>query len=823
MMKTHCKAGLLLLALATAARAAVTLPAVISDHMVLQAGTSAAIWGWANPGESVAISIAGQTQKTVAGKDGKWSVRLEKLAASSEPRALTVQGENTLTIQDVLVGEVWLASGQSNMEMQVKGRMHGAVDHADEEIAAADHPTIRMFIHRETYSIYDAPVPPSEPEKDRAGEWRVCSPQTVADFSALGYFFARDLQGEVKAPIGIINSSVGGTPIEAWTSLDAQRAEPAVQPVLDDWKTLLTNYDAAQAQKTYLEAKERWLKERAAATKLGQPAPKAPTPFKNSGVMAPGVLFNSRIAPLIPYSIRGVIWYQGERNALGPLSGLYGVQLRTLIRDWRKRWGSDDLYFGWVQLANIQKLQSVPSEPKGWGVNVREGMRRALDVPHTGMAITIDLGGEKAGHPTNKADFATRLSRVVLHDVYGRQDPLWTGPLLRDAKTENGRMTLTFDHATGLKASMGELEGFAIAGEDRKFVWASARIEGEKVVVWNDAIAKPEAVRYSWAANPKGNLVNAAGLPASPFRTDDWNETAPAKPVTPVKSVEAAPISVTPVVMTPAKPGSTNAAQLSSSNQPTRQIVYKTIGDRALHLDFFAPQGWKAESRRPCFVGIHGGGWTSGAPRSMYSFVQHCVEQGMVGISVEYRLYKVGTDVSVFECVKDARSAVRYVRAHAAELGIDPQKIIVSGASAGGQLAAATAMFDVDEAGDDTKVSCAPNALVLLSPVIDTSKEGYGNAKIGEQWQELSPAHQVSQGMPPVIHFHGTGDATTPYLGAQRFQDAMQQAGNRCELVTVEGAQHTYMFKDATLHADTLRRMDDFLVSLGFMAASAKP
>ncbi|MEZ0256614.1 MAG: alpha/beta hydrolase fold domain-containing protein [Chthoniobacter sp.] len=816
-MKTSCKAGLILLALAAASNAAVSLPSVISDHMVLQAGTPAAIWGWAAPGESVAISIAGQTQKTVADKDGKWSVRLEKLAASSEPQTLTVQGENKLTVHDVLVGEVWLASGQSNMEMQIKGKMHGAVDHADEEIAAADHPTIRMFFHRETYSIYDAAVPSSELEKDRAGEWHVCSPQTLADFSALGYFFASDLQKEVKAPIGIINSSVGGTPIEAWTSLEAQRAEPAVQPVLDDWKKTLTDYDAAQAQKTYLEAKERWLKERAAATKLGQPAPKAPTPFKNSGVMAPGVLFNSRIAPLIPYSVRGVIWYQGERNALGPLSGLYGVQLRTLVRDWRKRWSNDDLYFAWVQLANIQKLQSVPSEPKGWGVNVREGQRRALDVPHTGMAITIDLGGEKAGHPTNKADFAARLSRVVLHDVYGRPDPLWTGPLLHDAKAENGKMTLTFDHATGLKATMGELEGFAIAGEDRKFVWGSVRIEGEKVIVWSDAIAKPMAVRYSWAANPKGNLVNAAGLPASPFRTDDWEE--PAKPVAPAKNAVAAPATLTPVVAAPAN----YAAQLSASVQPMRQIAYKTIGDRALHLDFFTPQGWKAEDRRPCFIGIHGGGWTSGAPRSMYSFVQHCVGEGMVGISVEYRLYKAGTDVSVFECVKDARSGVRYVRAHAAELGIDPQKIIVSGASAGGHLAAATAMFEVDEAGEDTAVSCAPNALVLLSPVIDTSKEGYGNAKVGERWQELSPAHRVRQGMPPVIHFHGTGDATTPYLGAQRFHEAMQQAGNRCELVTVDGAQHTYMFKDAARHAETLRRMDDFLASLGFIAAAPKP
>jgi acetyl esterase/lipase len=195
----------------------------------------------------------------------------------------------------------------------------------------------------------------------------------------------------------------------------------------------------------------------------------------------------------------------------------------------------------------------------------------------------------------------------------------------------------------------------------------------------------------------------------------------------------------------------------------------------------------------------------------------------MVGISIQYRLYKPGTDTTVFECVKDARSAVRYVRAHAAELGIDPQKIVVNGASAGGHLAAATAMFEVNEAGEDTTVSCAPNAMMLFSPVIDTSMEGYGNAKLGGRWQELSPAHQVRAGLPPTILFHGTADTTTPFKGAQKFHDAMLRAGNRSELVAVEGAIHTYMFKDAALHADTLKRMEAFFASLGFLQAHTKP
>jgi len=266
-----------------------------------------------------------------------------------------------------------------------------------------------------------------------------------------------------------------------------------------------------------------------------------------------------------------------------------------------------------------------------------------------------------------------------------------------------------------------------------------------------------------------------------------------------------------------AAPGIPNfASQLASKIQPTRSLIYKKIGGHDLRLDVFEPANLKPGDSRACFVSIHGGGWMRGDPRSMYAFADHCATLGMVAISVQYRLYRPGTDVTVFECVKDARSAVRYVRAHTAELGIDPQKIIVNGASAGGHLAAATAMFDVNQAGENTIVSCTPNALVLFSPVIDTSTEGYGNAKVGDRWRELSPAHQVRRGLPPTILFHGTADTTTPFKGAQVFHDAMLHAGNRCELVAIEGAIHTYMFKDAALHADTLKKMDAFFASLGF-------
>ena len=503
-------------------RAEVRLPAVISDHMVVQAAVSVAIWGWAEAGEEVAVSLAGQTQTTTTGADGKWQVRLGKLKATSEPQTLTVKGRNTLIVQDVLIGEVWLASGQSNMEMQIKGRMHGSVNRADEEIAAATFPAIRMFVHDQPFAIYELPTPPSEPLADRPGRWRVCSPETVADFSAIGYFFARDLHRQLGTPVGILSAAVGGTPIEAWTSLEAQQTPPGLQPLLNDWRKRVADFDPEREQANFLDAKKHWLEQRSAAVKQNQPAPKAPAPFKNLRVMSPGVLFNGVIAPLAPYTVRGVLWYQGERNAAGPFTQLYGVQLQTLIGDWRAHWG-DEFYFAWVQLPGFSREQRLPSEPTGWGVAVRDEMRKTLSTPRTGMAVTIDLGGEKAGHPTNKSAYAGRLSRLALHDVYRQPIAIWCGPIFRAAQRDGDKMTITFDHAAGLKAASGELKGFAIAGDDRKFVWAETRIVGEQVIVSSPAVKAPAAVRYGWAANPTCNLVNAAALPASPFRTDAWD------------------------------------------------------------------------------------------------------------------------------------------------------------------------------------------------------------------------------------------------------------------------------------------------------------
>jgi acetyl esterase/lipase len=310
------------------------------------------------------------------------------------------------------------------------------------------------------------------------------------------------------------------------------------------------------------------------------------------------------------------------------------------------------------------------------------------------------------------------------------------------------------------------------------------------------------------------HLLSVAFLALSVRASADEPEPKSATPIAP----ETKPAPVTPHA---GKKRDDPVAQIAATLTPTRQIVYKKVGDRELHLHIFEAKGHKAADQRACFVTIHGGGWTGGEARRMYPFAAHFADLGMVGISVEYRLLKPG--VTVFDCVKDGRSAVRYVRAHAAELGVDPHRIIANGGSAGGHVAAATALFDgIDEAGEDTKVSCVPDALVLLYPVIDTSKEGYGNAKCGAQWQEISPVHHVRSGLPPTIVFHGTGDTVTPFKGAKAFHEAMLKAGNRCELDVNEGGKHGYLIFERALYDDTLRKTDAFLESIGFLKRDAK-
>ena len=515
MKRNKLKFGLLslgaILLLAGSARADVTLPSIFSDHMVLQKNVAVPVWGWADPGEKITVSIAGQTQTTTADATGSWKLKLEKLSADN-PLTLTIAGKNTIVIQDVLMGEVWLASGQSNMQLSVND-----VTNAWKEKASATFPQIRgFFVERR---------PTITPQTNCGGKWVICSPETVGNFSAAAYFFGRELHQTLAEPVGLVQASWGGSPIETWSSMSSMEAKTELAPVLKNWQKTLHPYDEAQAQADYAVALENWTNNSAKLKAEGKTVP--PQPQKKGDPRLdknyPGNLFNGMIAPIVPYAIRGAIWYQGENNAANDLAKLYSIQLGLMIQDWRQRWGEGDFPFAWVQLPNFHPRTTnvVETNYNGWCV-IREEMLKTLAVKNTGMAITVDVGEANNIHPKNKQAVGHRLALWALAKIYGKNIP-YSGPLPDGHKIKGDKIVLSFKHTDGgLVAKDGDLKGFAIAGEDRHWVLADARIQGDKIIVSSPEVKLPKSVRYAWAANPDCNLFNGAGLPASPFRTDDW-------------------------------------------------------------------------------------------------------------------------------------------------------------------------------------------------------------------------------------------------------------------------------------------------------------
>jgi sialate O-acetylesterase len=636
-------------------RAEVRLPAIIGDNMVLQQGVKIPIWGNAKPGERVSVTVKNKSAGTVADAAGHWQVWLEPLKTGG-PIELTVKGDNVVTIKNVLIGEVWLCSGQSNMEWPLANTIGGA-----ETVAQANYPEIRLFTVTKNTS--------ATPLADLEGHWVVTTPDEAAQFSAVGYFFGRELYQRLKVPVGLINSSWGGTPAEAWTRHDALLS-PELKLILDKYESSLNTLP--QAKDAYAHALAAWEEKNLyldAGNKgeaLGYADPKTsttewskmdlPKQFETAGLLIdgavwfrkdvelpasfagkdlvlnlppiddydttyfngakvgsigretpnsymvprkyvvpgalvhagrnvlairvfdsageggfsrgggmslgpagageadvvslrgvwdykveqalepkhpdwgsrpeavgvsnqnnPSVLYNAMIAPLVPFAIRGVIWYQGESNAGRAYQ--YRTLFPTMIRDWRSAWGSNFPFY-FVQLANWHANKAEPDE-SDWA-ELREAQMMTLREPQTGMAVTIDIGDENDIHPRNKLDVGHRLAAWALAGPYGRK-VIPSGPLFERYTISGNEVRIRFRHADGLKTSDGgPVKGFAIAGEDRRFVWADARIQGETVIVSSPKIAQPVAVRYGWADNPIANLYNQAGLPASPFRTDDW-------------------------------------------------------------------------------------------------------------------------------------------------------------------------------------------------------------------------------------------------------------------------------------------------------------
>ena len=485
-------------------RAEVTLAPLFSDRAVLQQGVALPIWGWAEPGERVTVSLAGQVKQTQAAADGAWRVLLDPLQPG-EALTLTVQGSTLCTVRDILVGEVWLGSGQSNMAMTVN-----RCQEYEQEKAAAVFPQIRMFtVTREVAT---------EPQRRCKGEWVVCSPETVGGFSGTAYFFGREIHRRLGVPVGLINSSWGGTPIESWTRAAAQAAVPELAPVLDPWTARTAQpWDEETEMAAFAKQSAAWRERAKKAKEAGTPAPRAPRKpvAPRLDPHHPANLYNGMIAPLAPYALRGALWYQGESNARDASAHLYGTQLQLLVEDWRSQWGTA-LPFAWVQLPNFR------ASDRNWPL-VREGMAHALRLPATGMAITMDIGERDDIHPRNKQEVGRRLSLWALGTVYGQAVDAVSGPLLAGHTLRDRVIVCSFRHtAGGLVAAGGALQGFVIAGTDQAWKPAEARIEGDTVHVSHPEIAQPVAVRYAWAADPVCNLFNAAGLPASPFRTDTF-------------------------------------------------------------------------------------------------------------------------------------------------------------------------------------------------------------------------------------------------------------------------------------------------------------
>ncbi len=501
------------------ARGELALPNFFSDHMVLERDRDASIWGTAAPGASVSVEFKGRTASGKADADGRWQVGIETGAADASGETLTVRsGGESVKINDVLVGEVWLASGQSNMVFT----MNRVPAYAD-VIAKSDYPLIRMF---------NAPtVTAVEPQDNIDGQWTLCSPQTTPNYSAVAFFFARKLHTELGIPIGVIKSAWGGKPVETFTSREALSTLPGTKALVDAAVQADSSYDDAKAQVAYQARLDQW--EAAVAERRDQPAaqrkplPRKPAPPKRplDTEGKPGVLFNSMINPLVGYTMRGAIWYQGEANAK-PGAVPYDLTLPLMIRDWRQRW-NDDFSFYFVQLANFREPATEPGTPDPWAL-LQDRMRRVLDTtPKTGMAIINDVGEAKDIHPKNKKDPGERLARWALAKDYGR-DLVYSGPLYKSSKVSGGAMRITFDQCgDGLRSrNDGKLARFEIAGKDRIWHWADAKVDAtDSVLVRSADVPAPVAVRYAWAANPEGaNLVNSEGLPASVFRTDDWDD-----------------------------------------------------------------------------------------------------------------------------------------------------------------------------------------------------------------------------------------------------------------------------------------------------------
>jgi sialate O-acetylesterase len=503
------------LLIAASAFADVRLPAFFSDHAVLQRDKPLPVWGWAAPGEHVSVALGTQKAAATTGADGRWIVRLAAQPMSKVPLTLTASGKNRIEIKDVRLGDVWLCSGQSNMTMPMSA--FSKIPEYPDDLKAAEQPLIRQFGARD--------VSATEAQSDIEGTWAVSSAKSVGSFSAVAYHFARALHAQTGVPIGIVRAAKGSTVIEMWLSQETILTSLGSKPLGDKLRAAMTAWEEARKQAV------------AAGKQPGTPD-FPPHPLSEAGTLRPrfATRYNSMIAPFAGMALRGIVWYQAETNSLNPqLIAAYPAAQHALVDSWRRLFGDEALPFLYVQLPNYREVSNDPAVVENWAL-MRESQTKCLEIPNTHMAVTIDIGQAGDIHPSNKYDVGERLAALAMHHVYGKKELVPGGPMFKAMSVKGGKATISFTGLGGglivgfkekrgpaVARSGGKLRRFAIAGEDRKWVWADAIIEGDTVVVSSPQVAAPVAVRYAFASNPEGaNLYNRAGFPAAPFRTDKW-------------------------------------------------------------------------------------------------------------------------------------------------------------------------------------------------------------------------------------------------------------------------------------------------------------
>ncbi len=496
---------------AAVARAEIKLSSIIGDNMVLQRGMAVPVWGWAEPWEKVKVTFAGQTHRATAGKDGKWQVKLDAMKANTKPQSMTIKGANTITLKNILVGEVWICSGQSNMAWPVR-----ASNDPDLEIAAAKYPHIRM--------ISVPQVGTQEAQNDFKGQWEACTPEVAANFSAVGYFFGRQLHQTLDVPVGLIDNAWGGSAAEAWIPRDVLAKHDRYGALLKQWDDLAAKYDHDKAMAAYRQRRAKWQDAAKEAKAAGKPIPRAPRAPRNqlTGNHRPANIYNGVLHPTIGYGIKGAIWYQGESNSSRAYQ--YRHLFPLMIQTWRDKWGQGDFSFYWVQLADFMDESDQPQD-SAWA-ELREAQTMAMSkLKNTGQAVIIDIGEGRDIHPRNKQGVAKRLARWALAKDYGIK-LVHQSPTFKSIEISGNRAVITFDHVgQGLYSfdHRTKVLGFTAAGPNQSFVNVDAKIIAkDKIQITATALKQIASVRYAWANNPKVNLYNRDGLPATPFRTDQW-------------------------------------------------------------------------------------------------------------------------------------------------------------------------------------------------------------------------------------------------------------------------------------------------------------